>query len=144
MGGKWGPCNGGVQPSAEVCDGKDNNCNGQVDENLTRPCSGQCGPGTQTCENGVWGPCSAREPSIEVCDGVDNDCDGVIDGPNALCDNGGVCINGRCTPPETRLDYGVMAGGGITCQIDGNGRPALPLSLLALLGLLLVRRRRPG
>ncbi len=28
----WGPCEGGVLPSEEVCDGKDNDCNGCVDD----------------------------------------------------------------------------------------------------------------
>jgi len=26
-------------PTAEICDGKDNNCNGQIDENLTQECT---------------------------------------------------------------------------------------------------------
>jgi hypothetical protein len=43
-------------PSPEVCDGVDNNCNGQVDE------------GDVCCK-----------PTAEVCDGKDNDCDGQVD-----------------------------------------------------------------
>ncbi|MDH3655780.1 MAG: hypothetical protein OEN21_16055 [Myxococcales bacterium] len=43
-------CDGGVGPVAEVCDGKDNDCDGTPDN----------GPD-------------------EVCDGEDNDCDGLID-----------------------------------------------------------------
>jgi hypothetical protein len=31
-GGIWGACVGVVGPSTEICDGKDNNCNGQIDE----------------------------------------------------------------------------------------------------------------
>jgi hypothetical protein len=28
----WGPCSGAIVPSAERCDGKDDNCDGQIDE----------------------------------------------------------------------------------------------------------------
>jgi hypothetical protein len=33
-GGTWGECTGGVLPSAEVCDDKDNDCDGCVDDDL--------------------------------------------------------------------------------------------------------------
>jgi hypothetical protein len=29
----WGPCEGEVAPSIEICNGKDNNCNGLIDDN---------------------------------------------------------------------------------------------------------------
>jgi hypothetical protein len=31
-GGKWGPCIGAVPPSVEICDTKDNDCDGNIDE----------------------------------------------------------------------------------------------------------------
>jgi hypothetical protein len=87
--GAWGTCNGQVTPVAEVCDNVDNNCNGQVDESLTRSCYtgpagtagvGLCRTGSQTCGAGSWGTCNGQvTPVAEVCDGLDNDCNGVVD-----------------------------------------------------------------
>ena len=46
-------CEGSVLPSAEVCDMKDNDCDGTTDEGL--------------------------EGAVDVCDTIDNDCDGQVD-----------------------------------------------------------------
>ncbi len=69
----------GAQPSAEVCDNLDNDCDAATDEGLTRACSSVCGQGVETCQRGAFGACSAPQPSAEVCDGLDNDCDGGAD-----------------------------------------------------------------
>ena len=88
----------------EVCNGIDDDCDGDVDEDLTQSCDTICGPGTQECIDGSWGPCSATNPEPEVCDGKDNDCDGEIDEDTdgAACDTGlaGVCADGitECLP----------------------------------------------
>ncbi|MEW6382096.1 MAG: PQQ-binding-like beta-propeller repeat protein [bacterium] len=63
----------------EVCDGQDNDLDGQVDENLTRPCDTACGAGLETCQSGQWVGCTAPQPQSEICDGNDNDCDGQVD-----------------------------------------------------------------
>ena len=58
--------------SKEVCDGKDNDCDGSTDESLTQSCSTACGSGVQTCSKGSWGACSAKQPqctSGPCCDG---------------------------------------------------------------------------
>ncbi len=79
-GADGGPC----VPIAEVCNGEDDDCDGDIDEGedggpLVRSCpSNPCG-GIETCEDGRWGRCSVPPPSEEVCDGADNDCDGAID-----------------------------------------------------------------
>ena len=65
--------------SVEVCDNKDNDCNGLVDESLTQTCTTACGTGTEICKAGVYVDCDAAPPQDEVCDNVDNDCNGVID-----------------------------------------------------------------
>jgi MYXO-CTERM domain-containing protein len=134
--GTWGSCGGEVAATPEACDGKDNNCDGAIDENLTRACSNACGNGIETCTGGVFAGCTAPQPGQEICDGLDNDCDGTIDGESALCENGGVCVNGACRQ--------VAAGSeGCDCQLGGEGKTgALPLLALGLLGLLLIARRR--
>lgn len=77
------------QLQQDTCDGFDNDCDGSIDENLVRECTTDCERGIEVCLSGNWIGCTARRPSEEVCDGQDNDCD-------ALPDEG---LNCQC-PPE--------------------------------------------
>jgi len=80
--GEWGSCEGEVLPSAEICDGQDNDCNGSTDEGFGQV---TCGLGTcqvtvDECVDGVPNPCTPSAPNpVENCDGFDDDCDGAID-----------------------------------------------------------------
>ncbi len=89
-----------VPSGKEVCNGKDDNCNGIIDEGpdgkpLTKPCRTACGTGISPCVAGDWSLCSARYPTPEVCDGKDNDCDGKVD-EQAPCESGSICQGGAC------------------------------------------------
>lgn len=79
-------------PREEICNGIDDNCNGDIDENCIycypgeeRSCGitdvGECSFGIRRCmDNFRWGECTgAIYPQEEKCDGLDNDCDGEID-----------------------------------------------------------------
>ena len=81
---------------AEICDGKDNDCDGVVDDGLSMACSSACGSGTKSCSNGVWSNCSARLPSAETCDNQDNDCNGKVD-DNVTRDCATTCEPGKET-----------------------------------------------
>src|SRR5262249_46379302 len=92
--GNYGACVGQVLPSAETCNGVDDDCNGAVDDGLpTLSCGvGACAVTTPSCIAGVAQACVPGTPQAETCDGIDNDCDGVVDngnpGGNASCNTG--------------------------------------------------------
>ncbi len=49
--GKWGPCEGYVEPRAEVCNGEDDDCDGKIDEDFDLASdSKNCGKCGNTCQ----------------------------------------------------------------------------------------------
>jgi len=86
----------------ELCDYKDNNCNGIVDEGARASCGlGWCRRNGDSCDSTS---CTPGAPRPETCNAFDDDCDGVIDnGTDAeLCGNTGLhCLDGTCVKPGT-------------------------------------------
>ncbi|MFA5723556.1 MAG: MopE-related protein [Candidatus Pacearchaeota archaeon] len=85
----YGACND-TKPQNELCDSKDNNCDGKTDETFTflgQTCNAGVGickqQGKYICSSsgsGVACNVLANTPQKETCnDGIDNDCDGFID-----------------------------------------------------------------
>ena len=106
--GQWdATCAGEVLPSgaADVCDGKDEDCNGSVDDGIPQI---SCGKGSCTvtvdgCSGGVVPECMPLPPPspVETCDGTDDNCDGQIDegctctdGSTQPCYSGGAATKG--------------------------------------------------
>ena len=114
-------------PEIEICDGKDNDCNGvpddvkdlpggcKCDEGSTQQCysgpagtagMGMCVMGSQSCVSGSWGECVGQvTPTNEACNTVDDDCNGVVDDLGvATCGVGACavalqkCVGGQLQP----------------------------------------------
>lgn len=71
-------------PMAEVCDGRDNDCNGAHDDGIadryTGTDEGVCVREMRQCREGAFAIVQPGVgPDAEVCDGIDNDCDGASD-----------------------------------------------------------------
>ena len=108
--------------SAEICDGKDNDCNGQTDEQFTTLGQACDGPDSDQCPNGVL-ICSISGAGVvcgtefiqnltEVCDSQDNNCDGKTDE--------GLLLGEKCDGADTdKCANGTWAcgtGGKVVCD----------------------------
>ena len=103
--GKWDVCKGTAAPTKEICNNKDDNCDGTIDNiPLTEReyCDSKyqkdpqyaksvCKETRKSCLQGKWIPCQGIEfgPKYQkketLCDGLDNDCNGKVDESCQTC-----------------------------------------------------------
>ncbi len=116
-GGKGG-AGGGPNCVAEVCDGKDNDCDGEEDNgdpgsgnSCTTNLQGVCAVGVTKCENGaiVCVPSVQPNQNPETCNGLDDNCDGAVDEGDP--GGGGACMAaafGECKAGKEKCENGAI------------------------------------
>jgi hypothetical protein len=116
---------------AETCNGKDDDCNGAVDEtfpDIQSACSsakpGVCTPGKLSCIDAGEVCVSQVAPSAELCNTLDDDCNGQVDETFALgTDNLNCGVCGRVCPPGASCQLGacreINCADGLDNDADG-------------------------
>ena len=88
--GEWGACEGEITPQPPACNGKDNNCNGRIDDGYDIDCGGG---GTTGAGGGRRGGIYCGDGAcngIETCETCEEDC-GECCKPSWTCSDWGEC-----------------------------------------------------
>ena len=149
--GLWGMCFDAGTPIVEVCNNVDDDCDGQVDDDVSRACYrfaantrgvGNCRDGLETCALGTFtGTCVGQVgPSTEVCgNAIDENCDGVL---NDGCDGGVIVVDAGVPDAGVVVDAGVADAGACSpvglWRIDGGAIQLQCCNLIPSFGLYAV------
>lgn len=129
-------CQGAVGPSDEVCNNKDDDCDGDTDEDLSGcACTGGGQPSAELCNN-LDDDCDGAidedlqgcactdggQASAEVCNQVDDDCNGQVDDglSDCACSDGGQPTSETCNMIDDDCD-------GLVDEDNGSGGGCLGL-----------------
>ncbi len=103
--GTFSACVGEQTPEPEICNGLDDDCDNQIDEDFVpQPCSTNCGVGMTQCIGGTI-TCNAQPATGDAtCNNVDDDCDGQVD------------EDWMCNDPNSIPNSPCACGAGVVCN----------------------------
>lgn len=108
--GFFGPCEGAIDPVAELCNDLDDDCDGNIDNGfgIGEACDGpdndECLDDVRTCAG-----CSAGPDILEICNGLDENCNGIVDAD---------CDVGDCSPTLFVVSSEPSSPGCIDFEVD--------------------------
>ncbi|MBL8685111.1 MAG: hypothetical protein JNK05_38395 [Myxococcales bacterium] len=131
IGGMLGVCTGEITPTAEACNGVDDNCDGMVDNLPQIACGvGACRRTVAACAMGAPNACVPAAPAAaEMCGNMmDDDCNGVVD-------DGCACVHVATSGSDTTGTGSAMAPfRNIQTAIARAGAMGLPTSVCVAQG----------
>ena len=119
-------CPAQCQKKKEICNFKDDDCDGKVDEGCSKCTPEVCGNGKDDdCDGKTDEGCPPQKctPNKEICDGKDNNCNGQVDeGCGMMCTPKREVCDGKDNDCDGQVDEGCIQckPRGESCKSDGD------------------------